>query len=70
MKSASYSLGALLALAFLGSFLALWKLPNQRDPFTYHDLSRKFAKVFSFEDDLRDAREEQREENENLFASR
>lgn len=67
LKSTLFSALALVALALLGSFLGLWKLPYQEAPYTYRDLSEKIGKHF-LNDELRDAREEHRKESETVFS--
>jgi hypothetical protein len=67
LKSTLFSALALVALAFTGSFLSLWKLPYQEHPYTYRDLSEKIGKHF-LNDELREAREEHRKESETVFS--
>lgn len=45
MKSLLYTLMAVVAIAYLGSFLGIWVMPHQQEPFTYGDF---WAKVLLF----------------------
>ena len=68
MKSLALTAILAVVVAYAGSFLTVWKLPHQQDPYTFHDMKRGVAKMFSFTDDLREARTSHRQDNENLFA--
>lgn len=69
MKSTLITLGAIAALAYLGSFFELWRLPHQRgDHFTYRNAYQKMKKAVSYEEDMyRDARDENIEDQERIF---
>jgi hypothetical protein len=62
LKSTLFSVGALVALAFLGSFLGLWKLPYQEASYTYRDLAEKIEEHL-----LSEAHKEHRKESETAF---
>ena len=72
MKLKSFAITVALAafVAYTGSFLTVWTLPHQKDPYTFHDMKRGMGKVFSFTDDLRETRTSYRKTNEEIFADR
>ena len=59
-----------MSVAHSGAFLSVWELPYVEDHLTIGDLGRKLNKVFKwkeFNDSLRQAREQARDENYAMY---
>ncbi|NNC87962.1 MAG: hypothetical protein HKN82_05815 [Akkermansiaceae bacterium] len=54
----SFAITTLLAafVAYAGSFLQVWVLPHQKDPYTIQNMKPGLRKVFDFTDEARSAR--------------
>ena len=67
MKSFLLSVLSCLTIAYLGAFFEVWSLPRHENMWTAHDVGRKLRPWFEFTDDVREARDGMREENEAVF---
>lgn len=68
MKSFILSLLSCVAIAYIGAFFEIWKLPRHDKMFTATDFARKIKPFFGYDDDLREIRTGMREKNEEMFA--
>ena len=68
MKSFILSLLSCVAIAYTGAFFEVWKLPRHGEVLTARDVGRKIKPFFKFTDDVREIRDDMKEENEAIFA--
>ena len=67
MKSLLLTAVLAAVVAYSGSFLTVWTLPHQKDPYTINDMKPAMRKIFQFTEDLRSARSESARKNNSLF---
>ena len=68
LKSFLITLLCCAAIAYIGAFFEIWKLPRHDNMFTARDFARKIKPFFGFNDDLRELRTDLRTKNEEIFA--
>ena len=70
MKSLGLTLIAAAAIAYSGAFFEVWEVPVLGDdPLTFSDVGERVGHFFDFTDDLREIREELREESTGRFVT-
>lgn len=70
MKSFILSLLSCVAIAYIGAFFEVWKLPRHDHMFTATDFARKIKPFFGYNDDLREMRDGIRQKHEDEFANK
>lgn len=68
MKSFMVTLFAVAGVAFIGAFFEIWEIEFLgEDHITAKDVGAKLGRAFDFTDDLREIRDDLREETEGEF---
>ena len=70
MKSLGLTLIASAAIAYAGAFFEVWEVPIfGDDPLTVTDVGDRISHFFDFTDDLREIRDDLREETTDIFVT-
>ena len=70
MKSLGLTLIAAAAIAYAGAFFEIWDIALLGDdPLTAADVGERIGLLFDFTDDLREIRDDLREENTKIFVT-